>query len=191
MKMTGEKIIKAPRQEVWDALNNAEQLEKAIPGAEKVEKVDENNLIATVKTKIGPISARFSGKIKLSDINPPISYVLTGEGTGGAAGFAKGEARITLEDIGQDTLLKYEVDARVGGKLAQIGQRLIDTAANKLADEFFGKFNDIINLDDKNITENLPDKSSSYEGLSTLSWGIGLITLVTLAVVFWYIIGKI
>lgn len=191
MKMTGEKIIKAPRQEVWDALNNAEQLEKAIPGAEKVEKVDDNNLIATVKTKIGPISARFSGKIKLSDINPPISYVLTGEGTGGAAGFAKGEARITLEDIGQDTLLKYEVDARVGGKLAQIGQRLIDTAANKLADEFFGKFNDIINLDDKNITENLPDKSSSYEGLSTLSWGIGLITLVTLAVVFWFIIGKI
>ena len=191
MKMTGEKIIKAPRQEVWDALNNAEQLEKAIPGAEKVEKVDENNLIATVKTKIGPISARFSGKIKLSDINPPISYVLTGEGTGGAAGFAKGEARITLEDIGQDTLLKYEVDARVGGKLAQIGQRLIDTAANKLADEFFGKFNEIINLDDKNITENLPDKSSSYEGLSTLSWGIGLITLVTLAVVFWFIIGKI
>jgi carbon monoxide dehydrogenase subunit G len=191
MKMTGEKIIKAPRQEVWDALNNAEQLEKAIPGAEKVEKVDENNLIATVKTKIGPISARFSGKIKLSDINPPISYVLTGEGTGGAAGFAKGEARITLEDIGQDTLLKYEVDARVGGKLAQIGQRLIDTAANKLADEFFGKFNDIINLDDKNITENLPEKSSSYEGLSTLSWGIGLITLVTLAVVFWFIIGKI
>ncbi len=191
MKMTGEKIIKAPRQEVWDALNNAEQLEKAIPGAEKVEKVDDNNLIATVKTKIGPISARFSGKIKLSDINPPISYVLTGEGTGGAAGFAKGEARITLEDIGQDTLLKYEVDARVGGKLAQIGQRLIDTAANKLADEFFGKFNDIINLDDKNITENLPEKSSSYEGLSTLSWGIGLITLVTLAVVFWFIIGKI
>lgn len=191
MKMTGEKIIKAPRQEVWDALNNAEQLEKAIPGAEKVEKVDENNLIATVKTKIGPISARFSGKIKLSDINPPISYVLTGEGTGGAAGFAKGEARITLEDIGQDTLLKYEVDARVGGKLAQIGQRLIDTAANKLADEFFGKFNEIINLDDKNITENLPDKSSSYEGMSTLSWGIGLITLVTLAVVFWFIIGKI
>ena len=189
--MTGEKIIKAPRQEVWDALNNAEQLEKAIPGAEKVEKVDDNNLIATVKTKIGPISARFSGKIKLSDINPPISYVLTGEGTGGAAGFAKGEARITLEDIGQDTLLKYEVDARVGGKLAQIGQRLIDTAANKLADEFFGKFNDIINLDDKNITENLPDKSSSYEGMSTLSWGIGLITLVTLAVVFWFIIGKI
>ncbi|MEE2668294.1 MAG: carbon monoxide dehydrogenase subunit G [Pseudomonadota bacterium] len=191
MKMTGEKIIKAPRQEVWDALNNAEQLEKAIPGAEKVEKVDDNNLIATVKTKIGPISARFSGKIKLSDINPPISYVLTGEGTGGAAGFAKGEARITLEDIGQDTLLKYEVDARVGGKLAQIGQRLIDTAANKLADEFFGKFNEIINLDDKNITENLPDKSSSYEGMSTLSWGIGLITLVTLAVVFWFIIGKI
>ena len=191
MKMTGEKIIKAPRQEVWDALNNAEQLEKAIPGAEKVEKVDENNLIATVKTKIGPLSARFSGKIKLSDINPPISYVLTGEGTGGAAGFAKGEARITLEDIGQDTLLKYEVDARVGGKLAQIGQRLIDTAANKLADEFFGKFNEIINLDDRNITENLPDKSSSYEGMSTLSWGIGLITLVTLAVVFWFIIGKI
>ena len=190
MKMTGEKIIKAPRQEVWDALNNAEQLEKAIPGAEKVEKVDDNNLIATVKTKIGPISARFSGKIKLSDINPPISYVLTGEGTGGAAGFAKGEARITLEDIGQDTLLKYEVDARVGGKLAQIGQRLIDTAANKLADEFFGKFNEIINLDDKNITENLPDKSSSYEGMRTLSWGIGLITLVTLAVVFWFIIGK-
>lgn len=191
MKMDGNKIIKASRQDVWDALNDPEKLKLAIPGAEKVEKKDDNNLTATVKIKIGPISAKFNGKIILSNMNPPISYTLTGEGTGGAAGFAKGIANVELEESEEGTILKYSVDAHVGGKLAQIGQRLIETAANKLANEFFGKFNDIINLNDKNITENLPDKSSTSEGLSTLSWGVGLITLITLAVVFWFIIGKI
>ena len=139
MEMKGETIISATKQEVWDALNNPDQLLKAIPGAQTVEKTDEENLIATVKTKIGPISAKFSGKIKLSDINPPNSYTLTGEGSGGAAGFAKGSAKVLLEDHNEGTILKYSVNASVGGKLAQIGQRLIDTAANKLANEFFWK----------------------------------------------------
>ena len=127
MKMNGEKIINAPKQEVWDALNNPEKLKLAIPGAENVEKKDENNLTATVKTKIGPISARFTGNIVLSNINPPTSYTLTGEGTGGAAGFAKGTANVELTEVSEGTLLKYNVDANVGGKLAQIGQRLIET----------------------------------------------------------------
>ena len=191
MKMDGNKIIKASRQDVWDALNDPEKLKLAIPGAEKVEKKDDNNLTATVKIKIGPISAKFNGKIILSNMNPPISYTLTGEGTGGAAGFAKGSANVELEESEEGTILKYSVDANVGGKLAQIGQRLIDTTANKLADDFFGKFNEILNVDDKSIEKNLPDESSTSEGLSTLSWGVGLITLITLAVVFWFIIGKI
>ena len=140
MEMKGEKIIFAPKQVVWDALNDPDKLVQAIPGAQNVEKSDDENLTANVRIKIGPISAKFSGKIKLSDINPPNSYTLTGEGSGGAAGFAKGVAKVALDDHNDGTVLKYSVEANVGGKLAQIGQRLIDTAANKLADEFFGKF---------------------------------------------------
>ena len=101
-----------------------------------------------MKTKIGPISAKFTGNIILSNINPPTSYTLTGEGAGGAAGFAKGSANVELIEVSEGTLLKYDVNANVGGKLAQIGQRLIDTAANKLADDFLGKFNEILNKDD-------------------------------------------
>tara|TARA_X000000368_G_scaffold69986_1_gene50710 strand:+ start:4218 stop:4802 length:585 start_codon:yes stop_codon:yes gene_type:complete len=190
MEMKGEKIISASRQEVWDALNNPDQLLKAIPGAQAVEKTDEENLTATVKTKIGPISAKFSGKIKLSEINPPSSYTLTGEGSGGAAGFAKGEAKVSLEDHNDGTLLKYSVSASVGGKLAQIGQRLIDTAANKLADQFFGKFNDILSQDDSPQPKatDLQDNSS---GLSPKVWITSLAILSILSIVLWYFLGQI
>tara|TARA_Y200000002_G_C22537045_1_gene602271 strand:+ start:314 stop:898 length:585 start_codon:yes stop_codon:yes gene_type:complete len=190
MEMKGEKIISASRQEVWDALNNPDQLLKAIPGAQAVEKTDEENLTATVKTKIGPISAKFSGKIKLSEINPPSSYTLTGEGSGGAAGFAKGEAKVSLEDHNDGTLLKYSVSASVGGKLAQIGQRLIDTAANKLADQFFGKFNDILSQDDSPQPKatDLKDNSS---GLSPKVWITSLAILSILSIVLWYFLGQI
>ena len=153
MEMKGEKIIKTSKQKVWEALNDPNQLLKAIPGAQSVDKIDNENLTATVKTKIGPISAKFTGKIKLSDIDPPNSYKLTGEGTGGAAGFAKGQADVQLDDHEEGTKLSYSVNASVGGKLAQIGQRLIDTAANKLADEFFGKFNEILSEEKETTSE--------------------------------------
>ena len=190
MEMKGEKIISASRQEVWDALNNPDQLLKAIPGAQAVEKTDEENLTATVKTKIGPISAKFSGKIKLSEINPPSSYTLTGEGSGGAAGFAKGEAKVSLEDHNDGTLLKYSVSASVGGKLAQIGQRLIDTAANKLADQFFGKFNDILSQDDGSQSKDA-DIDDNSSGLSPKVWITSLAILSILSIVLWYFLGQI
>ena len=189
MEMNGEKLISASKQEVWDALNNPDQLLKAIPGAQTVEKTDEENLVATVKIKIGPISAKFSGKIKLSDINPPNSYTLTGEGSGGAAGFAKGSAKVSLEDHNDGTILKYSVNASVGGKLAQIGQRLIDTAANKLADQFFGKFNDILSKNNE-INPNLAPKSNK-NGLSPIVWITSLVALSILSIVLWYFLGQI
>ena len=190
MEMKGEKIISASRQEVWDALNNPDQLLKAIPGAQAVEKTDEENLTATVKTKIGPISAKFSGKIKLSEIDPPNSYTLTGEGSGGAAGFAKGEAKVSLEDHTDGTILKYSVNASVGGKLAQIGQRLIDTAANKLADQFFGKFNDILSQDDSPQLTDV-DVNDISKGLSPKVWITSLAILSILSIVLWYFLGQI
>mgnify|MGYP005703214567 FL=1 len=190
MEMKGETIISATKQEVWDALNDPNQLLKAIPGAQTVEKTDEENLIATVKTKIGPISAKFSGKIKLSDINPPNSYTLTGEGSGGAAGFAKGSARVSLEDHNEGTILKYSVNASVGGKLAQIGQRLIDTAANKLANEFFGKFNEILSQNDVSENKNEPLENGN-EGFSPVVWISSLAILSILSIVLWYFLGQI
>ena len=186
MKMDGNKIIKASRQDVWDALNDPEKLKLAIPGAEKVEKKDDSNLTATVKTKIGPISAKFNGKITLSNMNPPISYTLTGEGTGGAAGFAKGTANVELEETQDGTILKYTVDANVGGKLAQIGQRLIDTTANKLADDFFGKFNDILSTDKDESEDKIEESISNNKGISQISWISILIILTSISLLFWY-----
>ena len=189
MEMNGEKLISASKREVWDALNDPDQLLKAIPGAQTVEKTDEENLIATVKIKIGPISAKFSGKIKLSDINPPNSYTLTGEGSGGAAGFAKGSAKVSLEDHDDGTILKYSVSASVGGKLAQIGQRLIDTAANKLADQFFGKFNEILSNGNKTLPKQ--ESVSDDSGLSPMVWVSSLVVLSILSIVLWYFLGQI
>ena len=141
MDMNGEARISAPQTIVWDALNDPEALKQAITGCEELERDGENAFTARVRAKVGPVSARFGGRVELQDLNPPHSYRIVGEGTGGAAGFAKGGAIVRLEADGPDaTLLKYEVDASVGGKLAQIGSRLIDGAARKMADDFFTKF---------------------------------------------------
>ena len=144
MDMTGEVLINAPKQEVWDALNSAEILQQAIPGAETVEKLSDTEFSAVAKNKVGPVTAKFKGSVTLSDIDAPNGYTITGQGNGGAAGFAKGSAKITLADQSEGTLLAYEVHASVGGKLAQIGQRLIDSSAKKMADEFFDKFSTIV-----------------------------------------------
>ncbi len=138
--MSGEVRIPASQQRVWAALNDPETLRQAIPGCEALTKLSDTELEAVAKASVGPVSARFKGKVKLSDLDPPNGYTLSGEGNGGVAGFAKGQAQVRLTPDGADTILHYTVKATVGGKLAQIGQRLIDGAAKKMADEFFHEF---------------------------------------------------
>jgi len=141
MKFTGENQIKADRQAVWQALNDADVLKASIPGAQDVIKVADDEFTATVQAKVGPVRATFKGRIKLDNIDPPNGYTITGEGSGGAAGFAKGSAKVSLsEGASGGTLLAYDVDAQVGGKLAQIGQRLIQGTAKKMSDDFFANF---------------------------------------------------
>lgn len=140
MDMTGEYRLEAPREKVWAALNDPEILKQSIPGCEELEKDSETSFTAKVLAKVGPVKARFGGKVALSDIDAPNGYTISGEGQGGAAGFAKGGAQITLEPDGDATVLRYEVTATVGGKLAQIGSRLVDVAAKKMARQFFEKF---------------------------------------------------
>ncbi len=140
MDMTGERRIPAPRQIVWDALNNPDILKASIPGCDSLERLSDNQLKATAAIKIGPISARFGGNVTLSDIDPPNGYTISGEGQGGVAGFAKGGAKVSLADDGADTLLSYTVSAQVGGKIAQLGARLIDATAKQMAENFFERF---------------------------------------------------
>ena len=140
MDMTGERRIAAPRQTVWQALNDPDTLKTSIPGCESLEKTSDTDLKATAAVKIGPIAARFTGKVQLLDLDPPNSYRIEGEGQGGVAGFAKGGAVVRLLDDGAGTLLTYEVKAQVGGKIAQLGARLIDATAKQMADAFFTRF---------------------------------------------------
>jgi carbon monoxide dehydrogenase subunit G len=140
MEIKGEYKIAAPRNKVFAALNDPAVLQACIPGCESLEKTSDTEMKAKVRMRIGPVSASFSGKVTLSDIDPPNGYRISGEGQGGAAGFAKGGAVVTLREDAGDTVLNYNVDAQVGGKIAQVGARLIDGTAKKLADEFFGKF---------------------------------------------------
>ncbi|MEI7712157.1 MAG: carbon monoxide dehydrogenase subunit G, partial [Rhodospirillales bacterium] len=140
MDMTGERRIPAPRQIVWDALNNADVLKASIPGCESLDKTSDTTMTAKAGIKLGPISAKFSGNVTLSDIDAPNSYTIGGEGQGGVAGFAKGGAKVTLTDDGDGTLLSYTVNAQVGGKIAQLGARLIDATAKQMAGQFFDRF---------------------------------------------------
>lgn len=139
MDMSGEYRIPASRQTVWEALNDPEILKKTIPGCESLTKTGDNEMAAKVKSKVGPVSATFAGTVTLTDLNAPESYTINGEGSGGVAGFAKGGARVSLaEDGPSTTILRYTAHADVGGKIAQIGSRLIQGAAKKTADDFFG-----------------------------------------------------
>jgi uncharacterized protein len=140
MEIKGEYKIAAPREKVFAALNDPAVLQACIPGCESLEKTSDTEMKAKVRLRIGPVSATFTGKVTLSDIDPPNGYKISGEGQGGVAGFAKGGAVVTLREDGGATVLDYNVDAQVGGKIAQVGARLIDGTARKLADEFFGKF---------------------------------------------------
>ena len=144
MDMSGERLIAANRKTVWAALNNPDILKQCIPGCETLEMQSPTDMTARVKLVIGPVKATFNGKVKLSDLDPPNGYRISGEGSGGVAGYAKGGAAVRLADDGAGTLMHYDVKADVGGKLAQLGGRLIDSSAKKLADEFFEKFTDIV-----------------------------------------------
>ena len=144
MEMTGEQMIAAPLQRVWAALNDPDVLRRAIEGCETFERTSPDSFAARVTAGIGPVKARFGGAVTLTDVDPPNGYTLAGEGTGAGAGFAKGQARVRLTDVGGATRLSYEVRAEVGGKLAQIGSRLIDQAARRQADSFFARFAAIV-----------------------------------------------
>ena len=198
MEMTGEYKIPAPREKVWDALNDPEILAKCIPGCQELNKDSETELSATVKSKVGPVSATFKGKVTLSEIDAPNGYRISGEGSGGVAGFAKGGAEVKLAEDDGNTVLTYVADAQVGGKLAQIGSRLIDSTAKKMANEFFGKFADEVGssaenvVDDTNIaTDGEPAEKSTQpseptssldetpsSGISPTIWVGGLIAVV-------------
>jgi len=144
MDMTGSQRIEASREVVYAALNDVDVLRQCIPGCETVEKTSDNEMTAKVTLKIGPVKASFAGKVTLSDLDPPNGYTITGEGSGGAAGFAKGGAKVSLEADGDATVLHYTVEAQIGGKLAQLGGRLIDATSKKLAGDFFEKFSEVV-----------------------------------------------
>ncbi len=145
MTMTGDYVLPADRQTVWNALNDPEILKACIPGCESFERVGDNQYAAVALAKVGPVRARFKGQVALSDLDPPNGYRIAGEGQGGVAGFAKGGAVVRLEDAEGGTRLSYDVEAQIGGKLAQIGQRLINSAAKKIADDFFARFAKAVN----------------------------------------------
>ena len=140
MEMTGEQIIPAAQGEVWRGLNDPEVLKACISGCESIERLTGTEYLVVTTAAIGPVKARFKGKLLLADLDPPNSYSLSFDGQGGAAGFAKGSAKVSLAAEGTGTRLSYAVKAQVGGKLAQIGSRLIDGVAKKLADDFFAAF---------------------------------------------------
>ena len=204
MDMSGEYVIPAPRKDVWEALNDPEILKQCIPGCESVDKTSDTEFEAKVTAKVGPVRAKFTGKVTLSDINPPNGYTISGEGSGGAAGFAKGGAKVSLSDAPEGTKLSYSVDATVGGKLAQIGSRLIDSTAKKMANEFFSTFADLVMSnsnsevhaeseppEDANAAIAAADISSrqhqptqqTRQGLSPTIWVIGVI-VAALALIF-------
>lgn len=144
MELEGEQLILAPRQRVWDALNDPDVLLKCIPGCEELQKINDNEMEARLLAKVGPVRARFTGKVRISDQVAPNSYTLHFKGSGGAAGIASGQSAVTLHDEGESTRLHYTVQASVGGKLGQVGGRLIDASAKKMAADFFRTFNEYV-----------------------------------------------
>ena len=169
MDMSGEYVIPASRQAVWEALNDPELLKQCIPGCDEVNKTSDTSFEAKVTAKVGPVRAKFSGKVEMSDIDPLNGYTISGEGSGGAAGFAKGGAKVTLSDDPGGTKLNFTVDATVGGKLAQIGSRLIDSTAKKMANDFFSKFAELVEVKDDTLAAVEDQKATPAENPSSLS----------------------
>ncbi len=185
MQMSGEYRIEASRDAVWAALNDPEVLKQAIPGCQEIEKVSDTEFAAKVKIKVGPVSAKFNGKVTFTDLDPPNGYTISGEGKGGPAGFAKGGAKVRLEPDGAATVLHYEVNAQVGGKLAQIGSRLIDATAKKLTGDFFAKFAEVVGGPApeeaaEEVAEAPAEEVAAAPGVRPLFWVLGLIAAVAI-----------
>lgn len=199
MEMSGEQRIAAPRERVWAALNDAETLQQCIPGCETLEKISDTQMRATAKIKVGPVTARFAGEVTLSDLEPPYGYRITGAGQGGVAGFARGGAIVRLEQDGDATILHYAVDAQVGGKLAQLGGRLIDATAQQMAGTFFKKFAAALTVDAtavKELDSQAPDKAapgsarnltSAVSARSRASWVAPAIAIAAIALLSSYL----
>ena len=167
MKLSGSYQINLSKEKVWEALNNPEILKKAIPGCEEFTKNSETEFTAKATNKIGPFNASFTGDVELKDLNPPNSYKITGSGNS-PVGFASGEAFVKLEDHEQGTKLIYEVEANVGGKIAQVGSRLIDMTAKKMADIFFGKFSELISsTDEGNNKDQIDQKLTNQDDIKS------------------------
>lgn len=167
MKLSGSYQINLPKEKVWEALNDPEILKKAIPGCEEFTKNSETEFTAKATNKIGPFNASFTGDVELKDLNPPNSYKITGSGNS-PVGFASGEAFVKLEDHEQGTKLIYEVEANVGGKIAQVGSRLIDMTAKKMADIFFGKFSELISsTDEGNNKDQIDQKLTNQDNIKS------------------------
>lgn len=160
MKLTGSYQIPANKQTVWEALNNSEILEQCIPGCDEFIKNSETSFTATATNKIGPFNASFTGEVELKDLNPPNNYKIVGQGNS-PVGFASGEAYVELVENNGITTLSYTVDANVGGKIAQVGSRLIDMTAKKMADIFFGKFSELVTPEEKKLDITFSSTSSS------------------------------
>lgn len=167
MEMQGERLVWAPKQAAWDALFDPDVLRQCIPGCESVERLSDTNFKATIILAVGPVKAKFTGDATMSNINAPDSCKLTGKGNGGIAGFGKGEASIQLAERGSDTLLTYQVKATVGGKLAQVGQRLIDSTSQKLADDFFSAFVKV--LESRSTSAPAADAVSAVQTVMTVA----------------------
>jgi carbon monoxide dehydrogenase subunit G len=151
MEILGQQIIAAPRQRVWDALNDPETLKACLPGCELVERVSPEEFRVIIKTAIGPLKARFQGSLKITEAQAPASCVMQFEGQGGAVGFGKGTSSVVLKEVAEGTALSYEAKAQIGGKLAQVGSRLIDSVAKKMADDFFKAFQNELSPQEKDI----------------------------------------
>lgn len=188
MDMSGEVGILATRDKVWAALNDAEVLKACISGAETVEKISDTEFSAIVIVKVGPVKAKFKGKVTLSEIDPPNGYTITGEGKGGPAGFGKGGATVKLTEDGNATILSYTAHASVGGKLAQIGSRLVDSVANKMANDFFTAFSEHVGDQDQEVVGDTSIREKKSGKLPSWLWAVGLIPLI--AALIWQFYGK-
>ena len=186
MEMNVERRIAASPEQVWAALNDTEILKASIPGCENLEAIGATSFKAQITARVGPVKAKFKFDVTLSDINPPKSYKISAEGQGGAAGFANGSVTVTLRADAADTILAYSVKANVGGKLAQLGARLIEGAASKMADEFFNNFSalavDYESLDSATIA--LVASARKELGIPDWIWLTGLVVLALLALLF-------
>lgn len=189
MEMSNTQTVPASPEQTWRALNDPNTLKACIPGCESMEKISDSEYALTMTARVGPVNAKFKGKMRLADLNPPTSYTVSFEGQGGAAGFAKGNAKVNLTPDGGGTRVGYTVSAQVGGKLAQVGSRLIDGAAKKIADDFFARFAGQFGAKQETATSTAggvaPDKGSVKAGAGSI-WLWVAAAVIAAAIIYYF-----